>query len=170
MQVHSFGEVTTIDQVAPGSLFAFRKREIVHVAIKATGGPRSVVLWPHHPSDHSISLGLLEDLVLAGETLLLLPGAIASPCLKISELRAAREIDRKFGTLVLAGKAALTTFLYRMGEIAWIDLASGDLVFNDPKSSISFPQWEILIPQIDGTHRVICTIPAPRPATTAIAG
>ena len=72
----------------------------------------------------------------------------------------------KIGTLVLTAKSTLATFLYKVNEIAWIDLASGDVVFNDPKPAVSFPKWEISIPESDGSHRIICKIiPGPLPGS-----
>jgi hypothetical protein len=41
----------------------------------------------------------------------------------------------------------------------WVNLNTGDLIFEPPKPAIWFSEWSILMPRLDGEHEVFCAIP-----------
>jgi hypothetical protein len=161
MLVNPIGESTTFEQVNVGACFVFRRGAKSYVAIKIINGPdgpRMAVLWPHHPSDAAIRTGILDGSTLARATVFLLPNAVAAPKFAVGAVISPAEAAAKIGTLAISGKSLFVTVSYTGAEAAWVDLMSGEIVFDAPRSAMWLNEWQIQEPDIDGVHKIICKI------------
>ena len=163
MKIHNAGKAAMFGDVPEGSCFAFRRHDVTYVAIKLTNGQTFAVLWPYHPNIDTLKSGLMANSVLHGEALWLLEDALATPKSGVEHLRSSMETRHEIGSLALGAISIFVTTHYKDGDVAWVNLQTGDLVYNAPSPAIWFREWEIHLPNIDGSYQMFCTVPGPQP-------
>jgi hypothetical protein len=159
MRTHAIGAAVDINTVPEGELFAFRRRDESYLAMRTTSRNTIAILWPHHLTLPN-QTGLFNTAALAEYPMWILSNAVAVPNAGLSQLRDKFEYRQNQGSLILAGERMLATVHYKDGDVAWLDLSTGELVYDLPTEFIWFPEWSVRLADADGRHEVVlATIP-----------
>jgi hypothetical protein len=172
MRVHSIGQAVTIDSVQPSLCFAFRRQNVTFLAMKVRNEQSVAILWPYHPNNPNIKLGLLgiDDFKAAFFQLWLVPDLIVNVKPTLDGLRSKTEYKESIGSLVLTADQVLVTIQCTDGATACLNLHSGDVTYNNlPDCYVWFEHWSVALADIDGDHHIVCTIPDPTVAPTNFA-
>jgi hypothetical protein len=167
MKVHSSGIAAHIKDVPPGTCFAFHREGTTYLAIRLREQKTATALWPVHPGG-KLPLGQFSvDDDLWTQSLWVLPNAVATPQLGLSEVRYHESYRQQLGSLVLAGEDSMVTVPYRDEAVAWVRLSTGELALPHPSAFVWFERWSIVLPGPDGSLQTICIIPGQKISTVA---
>jgi hypothetical protein len=164
MKIHSIGIAAQIKDIKPGDCFAFRREGTTYLAILTQEKTIATALWPKHPGGQ-LPLGQFSiNDELWNDSLWILPEPIATPPPGwLAAVQFPSTYKDQLGSMVLAGSDTLVTVPYANERVAWLRLATGELIYQLPSVFLWFDRWSIMLPGPDGDLHTICTIPEPRP-------
>ena len=161
MNIFSHGKICALNDLKPGDLFAFRRLDLHALAIKCSHNENFAILWSRDATTHQPAgpPAVAKRAVALNLPLCAFPEAQVTAPVALEHMRERSSFSdsvKDAGSLFVSEDGQYAAAVLAGDDMAFVNLATGDLSLQRPERSFWFQQWSIIVPTPNG-YETLCS-------------